>query len=173
MGTAGRTLAAASVTSRLASDDWQPGSFDQEVSSDLGRQYLRQAIRLSLGFVLLFAGVFLILRWSGAAVGFGASRVGDRGTPTWHVIGCIRSAATHEAVAWAAIDDDSRGRPPFFHADADRSGIFDLLTLSEPHRIRVSAPGYRPTMVPVGRVWFLWIARGQERKDVELAPEPQ
>jgi hypothetical protein len=28
--------------------------------------------------------------------------------------------------------------------------LFELLTLPEPHRVRVSAPGYRTTMVDVG-----------------------
>ena len=32
-------------------------------------------------------------------------------------------------------------------------------------------PGYRTTIVDVGRVWFLWLPHGQERQDVQLSPE--
>src|SRR5262245_33108655 len=95
--------------------------------------------------------------WSGAAVRFGASRVADRGTPTWNIRGAVRNALTHQAIPWAAVDDDRAGQGPFFHADADRDGIFEFHTLAEPHRVVVSAPGYRPRSVNVGRVWFLWM----------------
>ena len=59
----------------------------------------------------------------------------------------------------------------FWRSGADQPGAFELLTLPEPHRVRVSAPGYRTTVVDVGRVWFLWLPRGRERRDVLLYPE--
>ena len=152
-------------------DDFRIPTFDEEESADRRRQYVRYALRLAVAFVLLFAAVYLAFRWSGDAVRFGASRVAARGVPTWHVIGTVRDAATHMPVPWASIDDDPSGRPPFFHADADRSGAFDLLTLAEPHRIRIAATGYQPMTVRVGRVWFLWLPRGGERHDAELASE--
>lgn len=157
--------------SSVLPEDLRPATFGEEESTDLRRQFLRHAIRLTLAFVLLFFFVFLAFTWSGAAVRFGASRVADRGVPTWNVAGTVRNAVTHQTIPWAAIDDGRSGQGPYFHADADRSGRFDLLTLSEPHQIVVSAPGYRPYTVRVGRVWFLWIPRGQERRDVELVPE--
>ena len=152
-------------------EDLRPATFDEEETADLRRAFLRQAIRLTLAFALLVAFVFLALSWSGAAVRFGASRVGDRGTPTWSVTGTVRDAVTHEPVPWARIEDDPAGPPPFFHTDADQGGGFELLTLSEQHRMIVSAPGYRPYKVHVGRVWFLWMPRGKERQDVALSPE--
>jgi hypothetical protein len=152
-------------------DDLRPATFDEEDSADTRRQFVRLAIRLTLAFVLLFFFVFMAFTWSGAAVRFGASRVADRGTPTWSVLGTVRNAVTHEPIPWATIDDDRTGQGPYFHADADRLGNFEFLTLSEPHRMVVAAHGYRPYTVRVGRVWFLWLPRGNERRDVELSPE--
>ena len=155
----------------LPPDEFRPTTFDEEETADLRRQYARHALRLAVAFAVVFAFVYLAFRWSGAAVRFGASRVADRGVATWHVIGTVRNASTHEAIPWASVDDDPAGQPPFFHADADQSGAFDLLTLAEPHRVRISAPGYRTSSVRVGRVWFLWMPRGMERRDAELALE--
>jgi hypothetical protein len=152
-------------------DDLRPASFDEEESANLRRHFLRQALRWALAFGALFAAVFLAFWWSGAAVRFGASRVAERPAATWRVVGTIRNAATHDPIPWARIDDDPSGRPPFFHADANQSGAFELLTLPELHRIRVSAPGYRTSTVSVGRVWFLWLPRGQELRNVARAPE--
>jgi len=152
-------------------DDLRPASFEEEEAANLRRHLLRQALRWALTFGALFAVVFFAFWWSGAAIRFGASRVAERPEATWRVVGTVRSAANNDPVPWASVDDDPSGRPPFFHADADQSGAFELLTLPEPHRVRVSAPGYRTTTVDVGRVWFLWLPRGQERQDVRLSPE--
>jgi hypothetical protein len=155
----------------LRTDDLRPASFDEEETADRRRQYLAYAVRLAVAFAVLVGSVYFAFRWSGEAVRFGASRVAARGVATWHVIGTVRSAATHEAIPWASIDDDPSGRPPFFHAEADQSGAFDLLTLAEPHRIRVAATGYMISFVNVGRVWFLWLPQGKERHDMELVSE--
>jgi hypothetical protein len=152
-------------------EDLRPATFDEEETADLRRQFLRHAIRLALAFVLLVFFVFLAFSWSGAAVRFGASRVADRGSPTWKIAGTVRSTATNQPIPWARIDDHPAGQPPFFHADADQRGDFELLTLSEPHQIVVSAQGYRSRQLRVGRVWFLWMPRGGERQDVTLSPE--
>lgn len=152
-------------------DELRPRTFEEEESADLRRHFARQALRWTLAFGALFTTVFLVFWWSGAAIRFGASRAAKRPVATWRVVGTIRDASTHDPIPWARIDDDPSGRPPFFHADASPSGAFELLTLPEPHRIRVSAPGYRTSTVSVGRVWFLWWPRGQERRDVELSPE--
>ena len=150
------------------SDDLRPVSFDEEESADLRRQYLRQAIRLALVFVVLFAAVMLAFRWSGAAVSFGASRAADRAIPTWHVKGRITDAATGRPVSWAKVEDDFSGRPPFYRTEADHSGTFDLMTLAEPHSVRITAPGYAAETIRIGRVWFLWIPRGDESHDILL-----
>lgn len=146
-------------------------TYEEEESADLRRQYFRHALRLAIAFAALFAAVYLTFWWSGAAVRFGASRVADRGTPTWHIIGTVRNAATHSPVPWASIADDPAGRPPFFHTDADQAGAFELVTLAEPHRIRISAAGYRTSIQSVGRAWFLWQPSGKEQYEVELTPE--
>jgi len=153
-------------------DDLRPASFEEEQSADLRHQYIRQGIRLLFAFVVLFAAVFAAFRWSGAAVRFGASRVADRAAATWRVSGTVRNVNTHDPIPWAAVEDDaSSGQPPYFHADANQFGEFELLTLPEPHRIRVSASGYHPMTLRIGRVWFLWLPRGVERHDIELSPE--
>ena len=154
----------------MTPDDLRPATFEEEEAADLRRQYLRHAIRLVLAFALLFSGVFFALWWSGAAVRFSTERVGDRGLPTWYVMGTVRHAVTHAPVPWVGIEDDPAGRPPFHRTDGNQYGEFELLTFAEPHRIRVSAPGFRPATISVGRVWFLWLPRGKERHDVELLP---
>jgi hypothetical protein len=151
--------------------DLRPASFDEEESADLRRAYIRQGIRLLAAFVFLIVFVYTVFRWSGAAVRFGASRAASRGTPNWQIRGVVRNAQTHAPVAWAVVEDDPSGQPPFFHTQADQFGSYDLLTLAEPHRLRISAPGYQPAIVRVGRTWFLWLPHGDERRDVELNQE--
>jgi hypothetical protein len=152
-------------------DDLHPASFSEEESADLRRAYIRHTIRLVLVFSLLFAFVFFALSWSGAAVGYGARRAGYRAAPSWHVTGIVRDSRTREPVPWAVVEDDPSGQPPFYRAEADKFGAFDLLTLAEPHRIRVSAMGFHSKTIQVGRVWFLWVPGGQERRDVEISAE--
>jgi len=152
-------------------EDQSPQSFSDEEAADLRRQYMRQAIRLALAFLVLFGGVFLAFWWSGSAIRFGASRVGDRGAPTWRVTGSVRSAASHKPIPWARVEDDPAGDPPFFQADTDQYGAFDLLTLGIAHQIRISAWGYRTAQLRVGRAWFFWLPQGSQRLDVELTPD--
>ncbi len=151
--------------------DREARTFGEEESADLRGQFFRHAIRLAAAFAVLFAAVFFTFWWSGAAVRFGAERVGDRGTPTWRITGTVRSAASRRPIPWATIEDDPGGRPPLYRAEANQFGEFELLTLAEPHRIRIAAPGYRPKAVGVGRVWFLWMPSGGERQDISLFPE--
>jgi hypothetical protein len=82
----------------------------------------------------------------------------------------VRDAVTHQPIPWALVEDDPAGQPPFFHADADYSGSFELVTLAEAHRVRVSALGYRPLFFDIGRAWFIWMPRGNEKKNIELLP---
>jgi hypothetical protein len=152
-------------------DEFQPASFDEEEAADLRRHFGRQAIRLALAFGLLFAVVWAAFWWSGSAIRFGASRVAERAETTWRIIGTVRDGVTRKPVPWAAVADDPGGLPPFFHTDADQSGVFELLTLPEPHQIRVSASGYKTLTVRVGRAWFLWLPQGREKRDIEIYPE--
>lgn len=131
---------------------------------------LPSALRLAIVFALLFGCVFFAFWWAGSAVRFSAERVADRTAPTWRVSGTVRDAVTHQPVPWALVEDDPAGQPPFFRADADYRGVFELLTLAEPHQIRVSAPGYRPLSLDIGRAWFVWMPRGNEKKNIDLQP---
>jgi hypothetical protein len=153
------------------SDEYQPATFEEEEAADLRRHFLRQAIRLTLAFGLLFALVFFAFWWSGSAIRFGASRVAERAETTWRITGIVRDGVTRKPVPWAVVADDPSGRPPFFHTDADQGGAFELLTLPEPHRIQVSAPGYRTMTIPIGRSWFLWLPQGREKRDIEIFPD--
>jgi len=159
--------------SRQASDpetDRHASFFDEE-AGDERRQLPGQLIRWGLAFTGLFAGVFFCFWWSGSAIRFGAARVSEKPVATWRVYGTVRSAATHEPVPWATVEDDPSGRPPFQRTDAGRSGDFNLLTLAEPHRVRVVANGYRAAIIAVGRQWFVWWPKGEERRDIDLTPE--
>jgi hypothetical protein len=156
------------IWSRLWSD-FRPED-ESEEAVEMRRLFVRTALRMAAAFALLFAGVFFAFWWSGSAVRFGAARAADRSTPTWKVSGNVRNSLTHMPVPWALVEDDPAGSPPFFRTDADHSGAYELLTLAEPHRLRVSSPGFRSSTAEVGRAWFLWMPRGSERKDLELTP---
>src|SRR5258708_7370560 len=134
-------------------DEFAPASDDPE----LREIFVRSGLRVAAAFVVIFGAVYFAFWWSGSAVGFGASRVAGQAVPTWHVVGTVRNANTHEPVPWAAVEDDPEGRPPLFHTDAGYSGAYDLLTIAEPHRILVLAPGYETKRTSIGRVWFLWV----------------
>ena len=82
----------------------------------------------------------------------------------------LPAAVTRQPIPWALVEDDPRGQPPLFRADADFRGVFNLVTLAEPHRIRVSAPGYRTLSLDIGRAWFVWMPRGSEKKNIEMLP---
>jgi hypothetical protein len=132
--------------------------------------WIRPALRSAFVFALLFGCVCFVFWWAGSAVRFSAARAAARATATWRVSGKVRDAVTHEPIPWALVEDDPAGQPPFFHADADDRGVFELLTLAEPHRIRGSAPGYSTLSLDMGRVWFIWLPRGSEKKNIELLP---
>ena len=149
----------------------RPVSFLEEETANERSEARRQLLRWSLSFTLLFCGVFLAFWWSGSAVRFGAARVADRSVATYRISGIIRNAITRDPVAWASIDDDPSGRPPFYHADADQDGAYQILTLAEPHQLRIRAAGFKPLVVSVGRQWFLWWPRGAEQRDLDLFPE--
>jgi hypothetical protein len=148
-------------------DEFAPLSGDPE----LREIFVRTGIRVAAAFAVIFGMVYFAFWWSGAAIGFGANRAAGQVAPTWHVVGTVCNSVTREPIPWATIEDDPNGQPPFFRADAGYRGSFDLLTLAEQHRLRVSAPGYRSGSVQIGRVWFMWFPKGSERRDVFLQPE--
>lgn len=146
-------------------------SFLSEQDAAERRDARRQLLKLAVAFALLFAAVFFAFWWSGSAVRFGAARVAATTAPTWQVSGTVRNARNGEPVPWARVEDDPAGRGPFYHAEADQHGAYSLLTLAEPHRVLVTAVGYRPAAIDVGRQWFVWMPEGAERRDIELMPE--
>ncbi|MBS1856262.1 MAG: carboxypeptidase regulatory-like domain-containing protein [Acidobacteria bacterium] len=148
-------------------DDFPESPYDDP---ELRHLLVRHALRIAAIFFVVFGAVFFAFRWSGAAVRFGAMRAAGAAAPTWRVTGVIRDARTGEPIPWASVEDDPAGRPPLFRADADIEGRYDLLTLAEPHRLRVSAPGYRTRVLRIGRIWYLWLPRGEERSNPRLDP---
>jgi hypothetical protein len=152
-------------------DPEPPASFLSEEISAERREARGQLVRLSIGFALLFCAVFFAFWWSGSAVRFGASRVADTTIPTYEVSGTVQNSRNGEPVPWAVIQDDPAGRPPFFRTDAGQQGAYTLLTLAEPHRVIVTANGYKTLTISVGRQWFLWLPRGKEQRDLQLTPE--
>src|SRR5262245_55310400 len=132
-----------------------PDSPDTAADPELRELFVRHGMRVAAAFALLFGFVLFAFWWSGSAVRFSADRAADRAIPTWRVTGIVRSAATGAPVPWAVVEDEPAGKAPFYHTDANYSGAFELLTLAEPHRIRVSAPGFHAASVAIGRQWFL------------------
>ncbi len=144
---------------------------ESEEAVELREIFVRTALRLTAGFALLFGGVFFAFWWSGSAIRFGAARAFDQAAPTWRVSGVVRNSVTRQPIPWATVEDDPAGQPPFFRADADVTGAYELTTLAEPHRVRVTAPGYQTVTVEIGRNWFLWMPKGVEKKNIELPPQ--
>lgn len=161
-----------STLGRMWRGPWRRFKQDDEAedAAASGDSWFRTVLRLAIIFALLFAGVFFAFWWAGSAVRFSAARAADRTTPTWRISGTVRDALTHQPIPWALVEDDPAGTPPFFRAEADYSGAFELVTLAESHRIRVSAPGYHPQSVSIGRAWFAWMPRGNEKKNIDLRP---
>jgi hypothetical protein len=148
-----------------------PQTFLEEEIQDERSEARRLFLRTALGFAAVFAFVFLAFWWSGSAIRFGAARVSANNAPTYRIWGAVRDAQSGRPIPWAAVDDESSGNPPFFRTEADADGAYSLLTLAEPHRVRISAVGYRVASVLIGRAWFVWWPRGEEHHDIALAPE--
>ena len=148
-----------------------PDSPDTTADPELREIFVRHGLRVAAAFAVLFGFVFFAFWWSGSAVRFSADRASGGAMPAWRVSGTVRSAATGTPVPWAVVEDEPTGKAPFYHTDANYSGAFELLTLAEPHRIRASAPGFHPASVAVGRQWFLWLPKGNEKRDIQLQPE--
>ena len=142
-----------------------------EEDAELREIFVRTGLRAAAVFAVLFGAVFFAFWWSGRAVAFGAARAADRAAPAWRIVGTVRNAMTKEPIPWAAVEDDGNGRPPLYRSETNHLGVFELITLAEPHQIRVSSPGYRNATLRIGRAWFLWLPRGEEKRDIELQPE--
>jgi hypothetical protein len=151
----------------------RPEEFWHEETRDERALLRRLAFRWTLVFGLLFGGVLFAFWWAGSAVEFSTSRTQQSTRATWRVLGTVRSAATGEPIPWAHVRDDPGGHPPHFEATADHMGNFELATIAEPHNVLVTAIGFRPGSVRVGRVWYIWMPRGEERVTIALEPEPK
>ena len=148
-----------------------PGTFLDEEIAEERFEARRLMVRLAVGFALLFGVVFLAFWWSGSAVRFGAARVTASNTPTFRLWGTVRDARSRQPIPWAVVEDDPAGDPPLFRTDADQNGAYSLLTLAAPHRVRITAGGYRPLELSVGRAWFVWWPQGEEEHELKLEPE--
>jgi hypothetical protein len=143
---------------------------DEEIQAERS-EARRLMIRITVGFAALFAFVFFAFWWSGSAIRFGAARLTAGNAPTYRVSGTVRDAKSGSPIPWAVVEDDPSGDPPYFRADADAAGVYELLTLAAPHKVRVSAVGYHPEVLGIGRPWFIWWPRGSEKHDIRLSPE--
>ena len=152
-------------------DPDRPGSFLEEEIAEERFEARRLLVRWVIGFGLLFGAVFLALWWSGSAVRFGAARVTASNAPTYRVWGTVRDARSGQPIAWAVVQDDPEGAGPLFRADADQNGAYSLLTIAEPHRLRITAVSHRTLELRVGKPWFVWWPRGEERLDPRMDPE--
>lgn len=148
----------------------KPLEFWEEEDSAGRRDMRRYAMRWILVFAILIGVISFAIWWSSSAVHFSSSRVEQTTRPTYRVTGIVRDAAG-QPVPWAEIGDELSGRPPFSHTTADRFGAFELLTIAEPHRIQVSALGYRPATVEIGKAWYMWMPKGAEKIEIALASE--
>src|SRR5260370_7848202 len=126
-------------------DSWEEQSVDDQ------RALRSQIVRWSILFALLIAGVVFPFWWAGSAVHFSASRVEQTTGPTYRVTGIVRDAATGQPIPWAEVTDDPAGRPPFFHATADRFGAYELLTIAEFNNLPASALASPPPPSPFGK----------------------
>src|SRR5262249_5743804 len=99
-----------------------------------------------------------------------AARITASNAPTYRVWGTVRDAQSGHPIPWAAVADELSGDPEF-RTDADATGCYSLLTLAAPHQVRFSAVGYRALAVRVGKPWFVWWPKGEERHDIALSPE--
>jgi len=143
-------------------------SFLEEQIQDERSEARRLFLRTAIGFALLFAFVFLAFWWSGSAVRFGAARVTATNAPTYRIWGTVRDAQSGLPIPWASVEDEPSGNPPYFRSAADAEGAYSMLTLAEPHDIRIAAVGYRAVVLRVGKQWFVWWPRGEERHDIRL-----
>ena len=148
----------------------RPLEFWEEENGAVRRELRRYAVRWALAFAALAGGMFFALWWSGSAVHFSSSRVEQTTGPTYRVTGLVHDTAG-STIPWAEITDDVSGRPPFFHTTADRFGAFELLTIAEPHKIQVTALGYKPASVQIGRAWYMWMPKGAEKIEIVLSSE--
>ena len=144
----------------------QPQTPQQDTA--LLRKY---ALRWALMFLALLGLVALVLWWSSAAIEFSASRIKETTKATYKVKGVVVDKSTGRPVAWANLEDDPAIRPPRFRTSADHNGRFELMTIAEPHRLVVTALGYRSAMHLTGKDWYLWMPKGEEQVRIELEPE--
>lgn len=151
--------------------DDRGSEFWEEQAREDGPDLRRQILRWLLLFAGLTAAAVFVLWWSGSALHYTASRLDNSAAAGYKVSGIVRDSMSGAAIAWARVADTGEGKPPHFETTADREGKFELITISEPHRIQASALGYRPALIAVGRAWYMWMPKGAEHIDIHLQPE--
>lgn len=152
-------------------DEFRPVEFWQEEERSARVELRRQLLRWLLVFGALAAAVVFTLWWAGSIVRFSAARAEGRAEATWRIYGVVTDGSTGEPVPFARIADDPHGQPPVFHALADHLGHYELQTVAEKHAVLVTALGFRPARIQVGRAWYAWMPAGEERLDVRLERE--
>jgi hypothetical protein len=149
----------------------QPREFWQEEAERERGEMRRIVLRWLLVMFVFLAVLGFALWWSSSAVHFGASRVKQTTSATYRVFGTVRDSETGQPVPWAEVADEQSGRGPYFQTTAGLYGVYELVTLAEPHQVLIRAYGYKTAVRRVGKAWYLWMPSGQQQLDVALEPE--
>jgi hypothetical protein len=152
-------------------DDDRPAEFWQEEQRQQARESRGLALRWAFTFILMFSIAAFALWWAASTVHFGASRSEGSTTPTYRVFGVVTDRLTGNPVPFARVADDPGGSPPLFETATDHLGHYELLTIAERHRLRVSALGYRMQTIEVGKPWYSWMPSGSEVRSIVLERE--
>jgi hypothetical protein len=152
-------------------EEFRPVEFWQEEEKAARSELRRQVVRWLVMFVVVAAGIMFTVWWASSTVRFSAERAEGRGEAAWRLFGVVTDAETGAPVPFARIGDDPAGQPPLFHSMADHMGHYELRTVAGKHYVLVTALGYRPVRMEVGRAWYAWMPSGEDRLDVRMTRE--
>jgi hypothetical protein len=142
-----------------------------EEEAEETRRDLRSA---SLKLLVLFLSVLTVLGFllwrSQAAIEFASSHIQGQTDRRYQLTGIVRDAATGKPVPWPLLHDEFDGRV-YFQGSGKPDGTFAFATVTTAHKLVVTAFGFRPATVPVGRPWFTWLPAGSESLEVRLQRE--
>ncbi|MBI4904430.1 MAG: hypothetical protein HY820_12385 [Acidobacteria bacterium] len=134
----------------------------------------RDVHNATLKLVAIFAAILLALGFmlwrSQEAIGFAASHISGQADSRYIVTGKVKSAKTGQPVPWPALHDEYDGKT-YSDTTGKHDGTFVLSTIATAHHLRVSAFGYKPATVRIGKPWFTWLPSGSEKLEIVLQPE--
>lgn len=149
----------------------RPNEFWQQDVADTRQQLRKLAWRMGLLFVALLVILSLFLWRTTAAVEFASARMQGTAQAKYRVWGHVTDAKTGKPIPWPVLADQTDLPGPYFHSTGKPDGSFEHFTLSTPHSVRVTAYGYKPASIKIGRAWWLWTPSGEEQSNVTLQPD--